>query len=88
MKKNLKHNEVASRGGRATLSKYGKEYFKKLGARSAKIRMKRFGTDYYKHLSELGVSARKEKAAGEKNKLIGKIKDKINDIIKPSKDGE
>jgi len=61
MTKNLKHNEVASRGGRATLLKYGKEHFSKLGAKSAKVRKNKFGSDYYKRLSMSGVAARKEK---------------------------
>lgn len=81
MKKNLKHSEVVKRGGQATFSKYGREYFSKLGKKSAKVKLRRFGTDYYKHLSELGVAARKEK----KNKNLIQ---KVVEVINPPKDKE
>lgn len=83
MKKNLKHNEVASRGGKTTLAKYGKEYFSKLGARSAKIRLKKFGSDYYKRLSMSGVAAKKAKKELATTKILDDIKKTADSLISP-----
>jgi len=62
MKKVLNHKEIAVRGGKTTLAKYGPDHFSKIGKAGAKAKLKKYGPDYFIRLSKAGIAARKVKA--------------------------
>lgn len=59
--KDITLHEVASRGGKATLLKYGKEHYRRLARHMNETIKTKYGPDYYKNLSRLGVEARRKK---------------------------
>lgn len=68
MKKTLNHKEIATRGGKTTLAKYGPDHFSKIGKSGAKSKLRKYGPDYFIRLSKAGIAARKAKE--EKNKQV------------------
>ena len=60
MAKDINFKEFSSRGGKATLAKYGPDHFSEMGRKGAMAKLEA-DPDYFKKLSALGVAARQAK---------------------------
>ena len=46
----MTHKEFASKGGKATLKKHGRDHFRDLGRMSGEILKLKYGPDYFKNI--------------------------------------
>ena len=46
----MTHKEFASKGGKSTLKKYGRDHFRDLGRMSGEILKLKYGQDYFKKI--------------------------------------
>lgn len=60
-KRILTHKEVVSRGGLATLHKYGRSHFATLGKKGYLGKLKKYGPNYFKMIRQKGIEARKKR---------------------------
>lgn len=74
--KEMSLTDFARSGGTATMNKYGKTHFSKIGKKGA-AKLKRTDPEYFQKLSAAGVAARLHKQA----KLISKMTPRELEIV-------
>ena len=59
VKAEMTHKEWASKGGKATLKKYGKDHFRDIGRMGSQLLKLRYGPDYFKKIRK-GIKPSRE----------------------------